>query len=254
MNADVVRERLDYATFFGAHVKRLQRKGNGEATGLCPFHDDQTASLSVNLAAGLFNCFACHATGDAFTFYRKLKGVDFPSAVRELGALVGLADKPPTQRVVDHFDYHDAESKLLYTKERIEPGRDGRRKEFRFFHVGAGGKRQTGRGCDAVLYRLPDVLRAKCLIIVEGEAKADLLASWGLPATCLDTGVGSKLTEAMIQQLAGKRIVILPDNDEPGREYANRLASQLYRRAASLRIVELPGLPEKGDILDWTRE
>jgi hypothetical protein len=41
-------------------------------------------------------------------------------------------------------------------------------------------KREPKRGPDPVLYRLPEVLRAKALLIVEGEAKADLLVSWGL--------------------------------------------------------------------------
>jgi hypothetical protein len=154
------------------------------------------------------------------------------------------------QRVVARFEYRDAAGKLHYFKERLEPGRDGRKKEFRFFH----GRRQPGRGCDAVWYRLREVLRAKAVLIVEGEAKADLLASWGLRATCLDSGAHSAMTTEMIYQMSGKRIAILPDNDPPGREYANRLASRLYGKVGSLRVVELPGLVEKGDILDWTNQ
>ena len=37
----------------------------------CPFHDDATPSLSVNTAAGLFNCFACGEKGNGFDLYMK---------------------------------------------------------------------------------------------------------------------------------------------------------------------------------------
>ena len=251
LTADSVRTSLDFGALFGAHVAKLKRRADGAATGLCPFHEDDHPSLSINLATGLFYCFSCGAKGDVFSFYQRMKGVDFSAAVRDLGQLAGLAeDAPMRQLVVARFEYRDAASNLLYFKERLEPGRDGRKKEFRFFH----GSRQPGRGCDAVWYRLPEVLRAKAVLIVEGEAKADLLASWGLRATCLDSGAGSKLTEEMVLQLAGKRIVILPDNDAPGRRYAQRLAGSLVGKVEVLKVLELPGLPEKGDILDWTRE
>ena len=46
-------------------------------------------------------------------------------------------------------------------------------------------------------------------------------------------------------------IVILPDNDEPGRKHAVAVATALLSVAASIRIVELPGLPAKGDMTDW---
>jgi hypothetical protein len=152
------------------------------------------------------------------------------------------------------FEYHDHNGRLLYWKERLEPGRDGRRKEFLFFHFGVEGKKKSGRGCDPVLYRLPKVLKVKSVLIAEGEAKADLLASWGLVATCLDSGASSKLTDEMVRRLCGKRVVILPDNDSPGREYARRLAEALVKRVEMLKVVKLPGLPDKGDILAWTRE
>jgi DNA primase len=254
MDAETVRTRLDLQRFYQGHVGKLKINGNQQAIGLCPFHDDHVASFSVSLKTGLYKCFACDAKGDLFSFYQRVKGIDFPSAVLELGARAGLiADRPIRQQVVARFDYHDSTSKLLYSKERLEPGRDGRKKEFRFFHHDSSGMRQSGRGTEPVLYQLPNVLGARALIIVEGEAKADLLTRWGLVATCLDTGAQSKLTEEMIGQLSRKRIGIVPDNDEPGREYATRVAQALYGKVETLRIVKLPGLPDRGDILDWVK-
>jgi hypothetical protein len=51
--------------------------------------------------------------------------------------------------------------------------------------------------------------------------------------------------------LRGAKVVILPDNDEPGRKHAQQAAKSLHGKAASVKVLELPGLPEKGDISDW---
>src|SRR5205085_10741321 len=49
----------------------------------------------------------------------------------------------------------------------------------------------------------------------------------------------------------GRRVVILPDNDEAGRKHAREVAANLSPVAAEVRILELPGLPPKGDVSDW---
>ena len=46
-------------------------------------------------------------------------------------------------------------------------------------------------------------------------------------------------------------MVILPDNDQPGRDHAQKVARSLHGIAASVKIVELPDLPAKGDVSDW---
>jgi len=51
--------------------------------------------------------------------------------------------------------------------------------------------------------------------------------------------------------LCGANVVILPDNDKPGRDFAKSKAVSLYGKAASVKVLELLGLPEKGDVIDW---
>jgi putative DNA primase/helicase len=46
-------------------------------------------------------------------------------------------------------------------------------------------------------------------------------------------------------------VVILPDNDQPGREHAEQVAHFLVGAAKEIKIIHLPGLPEKGDVSDW---
>src|SRR5439155_16203262 len=51
--------------------------------------------------------------------------------------------------------------------------------------------------------------------------------------------------------LRGAHVVMLPDNDAPGRKHIVKVAQSLQGIAASLKVVELPGLHEKGDVSDW---
>lgn len=251
IDKQTVLDRLDFRAFYQEHVKELKVNGKAEALGLCPFHDDTTASLSVNIEKGLYHCFACDAKGDAFSFFQKAHGVDFQTALKELADYTGVTEAAPVkQKVVASFTYRDAEGKPPYTKERLEPGRNGRSKEFRFYHL-KDGKRKSDRGGVPVLYNLPEVLRADYCFLVEGEGKADLLTSWGLTATCLDSGASSPWRDEYTASL--KKIIILPDADTPGRASAARVARILYNAGKKLKVVELPGLGEREDIIDWSK-
>jgi hypothetical protein len=51
--------------------------------------------------------------------------------------------------------------------------------------------------------------------------------------------------------LAGATVVILPDDDKPGRAHAVEVEADLKARGCEVAVVELPGLPDKGDVSDW---
>ena len=76
------------------------------------------------------------------------------------------------------------------------------------------------------------------------------LADLGLTATTNVGGAGKWRTEYS-DSLRGKDVVILPDNDEPGRKHASQIARSLSGKARSVKVVELPDLPKKGDVSDW---
>lgn len=72
-----------YSDLFGDHVKQLSVNASGQASGLCPFHDDVKPSFSMNLDTGLWSCHGCGASGNAITF-AKLRGLDIsPIAMPE---------------------------------------------------------------------------------------------------------------------------------------------------------------------------
>jgi len=245
--------------------------GREQALVRCCYHTEETPSLSVQLSTGLHNCKACSGKGDLFNLVMRVRGCDFKAALDYLESRAGIvtttatarpstttskatAPKVKTRKVAT-FTYTDAEGRKLYQKERHEPARDGiRSKEFFFSSWDKQGNRQKGFKGDHLPYRLHEVVKAPpeaVVFFVEGEGKVDLLASWGLVATCLDTGAESKWKPAYTPYFTGRHVVIVPDNDQAGEVYLAAVAKGLYEAAASVRVLRLPDLPEKGDVLDW---
>jgi hypothetical protein len=145
------------------------------------------------------------------------------------------------------YPYHGADGNLLYETIRYEP------KDFRQRQPdGNGGWTWNLNGVERVLYRLPELLadQEPIIYIVEGERDADRLASLGLTATTSPGGAG-KWKSQYSQSLRGHKVVILPDNDDAGRNHADQVAASLAGVAASVKIIHLPGLPEKQDVTDW---
>jgi hypothetical protein len=109
-------------------------------------------------------------------------------------------------------------------------------------------------GAPVVPYRLPQLLEAiaagETILMPEGERKVDTLRAMGFAATCAAEGA-KKWKPEHTAFLKGADVVLLPDNDPAGREHVDAIATSLAPVARRLRILELPGLPEKGDIVDW---
>ncbi len=108
-------------------------------------------------------------------------------------------------------------------------------------------------GVDRILYRLPELLGADpaaTVFVVEGEACADILSERGAVATTNLGGAG-KWREQYNLPLRSRHVVVLADNDDPGRRHAEQVAESLLDHAASVRLLLLPGLPEHGDVADW---
>ena len=96
-----------------------------------------------------------------------------------------------------------------------------------------------------VLYRLPDVLAAaaeeRTIFLVEGEKDADALHERGLIATT-NAGGADKWKAEFSVALTGAQVVLIPDNDEPGRKHVQRAGADLTNRGIPVRVLELPHL------------
>lgn len=226
-------------------LKGVRQDGAGWKA-LCPAHDDRRPSLKLDVAPDgkvLVHCFAGCRTEDV---------------VRALG--LEMADLMPDRphpgkrngRPGGHgaiYVYRDREGKPLFRVVR-KPGK-------RFYQQRPDGRGRwiSGiKGVTRVLYRLPEVLAAaqagRRVYIVEGEKDADNLAQLDLVATTNPGGAG-KWRREYSETLRGTHVVILPDNDEQGHKHAQQVARALHGVAASVKVLELPGLEPKGDVSDW---
>ena len=86
---DQVRERLNIGDVIG-EVVALKPAGRERMKGLCPFHNEKTASFHVHLDKGFYYCHGCKAHGDIFTFVMETQGMTFPDALRFLGERAGV--------------------------------------------------------------------------------------------------------------------------------------------------------------------
>jgi len=252
-------------------LPELKAVGTDQALVCCIYHDEKNPSMSVQVNTGKHNCRGCGVTGTIFDLMMKTKSLDFAAACQFMANRAGLKNEQEkiNFKVVGKYLYCDAEGNLAYWKERVEPGFNGKSKVFFFFHgndikPGQGfylskekKKPYNGRGKSEHLpYRLPELLNAtpdEIVFVPEGEKKCDFLASWGLVATCLDCGGTTKPNQLFIDSLTGRHVVILPDNDSTGEQYADTLTKALYGVAASIKVLRLPELKAKGDVLDWAK-
>jgi len=231
MKTKTAKSQLDY---IGGHFESFQKNGQGYKA-LCPLHDDTNPSLSINEGKDGRILICCHA-GCLSHGVLEVVGL----SMRDL--------MPGAKRIVAKYDYFDEGGELLYQAVRYEP------KDFRQRKPKAGGGWVwSTKGVCRVLYRLPELLKADTKLpvyIVEGEKDVDRLREIGLLATCNVGGAG-KWREDYNEHLAGRTVVISPDNDPAGWDHARNVARQLHGVAKSIKILELPDLAEKGDVIDW---
>jgi hypothetical protein len=221
------------------------RGSNGWWNAKCPAHQDGRASLGLRDA------------DDGGLAYKCMAGCDSKAVRDALKAKGLLPERQKGERkakaswnVVATYDYTDEAGALLFQVCRMDP------KDFRQRRPDPAARcTWIWRLGDVrrVLYRLPELLAsapAEPVFLVEGEKDADRLRSLGLVATTNPQGAG-KWLKADRDALAGRNVVALPDNDDAGRKHARQVAADLAGKAASMRLLELPNLPPKGDVSDW---
>jgi len=219
----------------------IKPQGHNKWLALCPCHNDHEPSLSITLD-GIQILLHCHA------------GCSIDAVLSKVGLIKAdlyLDNKPfGLKKVSKRYDYQDVGGKLLYQVQRYDD------KTFSVRRPTDNGTWVSGMGdIKPVIYRLPQIIKAvkaqTPIIIPEGEKDADTLALLGRDATTNPFGAGKwKKEYSDVFQGAGT-VIITPDNDQPGRDHAMAVADSLFGRVSSLKVIELPGLPEKGDITNW---
>ncbi|MBU2549280.1 MAG: AAA family ATPase [Proteobacteria bacterium] len=239
----------NWQQFYGKYLPGIKPAGGQEFKAKCPFHEDNNPSLCFNGDTGAYFCHGCGKKGSALHFYAKVNGLDtgrdFGRVLKGIAQDFGIPWEEKQARLVRAYDYVDASGSLLFQVCRMDP------KDFRQRRPNGNGSWAWNlKGVETVLYRLPEVLRTDEVLIVEGEKDADNVADLGLCATTCPMGA-KKWKPEYSGHLKGKHVILCPDNDNQGREHMALVGAALKGVAASIKWLELPGLPSKGDISDW---
>ena len=214
-------------------LEGVRRRGNDQADARCPAHDDSKASLSVARGRDGRTLLQCHA------------GCDWHSVLTALGLSTSAAFGEP--HMVAEYTYTDAAGTPLYVVERWEP------KTFK--QRLANGHRRTPTPENRVLYNLPVIenVRAsvnKSLFYTEGERDVHTLSAKGYAATTSLGGANKPWQPQYTEALAGMHVVIVADNDAPGRKWARAVAEHLHPQATTAIVVPPSGIKDVTELLD----
>ena len=183
----------------------------------------------------------------------------FIEALEHFAAKAGVnlpATKPGTggKFVEEVYDYRDADDSLIYQAIRYRKHDGG--KTFRQRRPdGQGGFAYNLDGVSPLPFRLPELLAAdpsQTVWVVEGEKDVNRAISEGLVATCNHGGTGNTRAWAeLAPSFRGRDVVVIADNDDPGRKHAAGVADHFVAHAASVRVIDLFDVPHRGDLSDF---
>ena len=227
-----------------AKLERVKRTGQGRWQALCPGHNDTQASLSIRVDDGKVLAY-CHA---GCTIEQILAALNLTKADLFLNDRKAKPPRVQHREIEAIYHYTDANGKPFEVV-RTQPKGFYQRQPH-----GKGGYINNLEGITPTLYHRKDLEKAiiygDTIHIPEGEADCDRLWQLGLVATCNPGGVG-KWKMDYSDALIAAYVVILPDNDDAGGQHSQQVARSLHGKAASIKVLELPNLPPKGDVSDW---
>jgi len=213
-------------------VHALQARRSGSCwMAKCPAHDDSNPSLSIKELDGkvLLHCHAGCTQGDVIDAL-KVRGL-------------WQTERTEYARIVATYDYTDEYGNLLYQVVRYQP------KDFKQRRPDGCGGWTWRKGERQVLYHLPEVLEAPIVFVVEGERDVETLRDYGFVATTNAGGAKAHWVPQYTEALRGREVILIPDNDAPGRKRVLNIARTLLGKVARLVILELEGGSK--DVTEW---
>jgi predicted P-loop ATPase len=201
---------------------------------------------------------------DAINWMRDDAGCDIGEPAKSNGQhrrRIGANGRGPKGDIVTTYDYVDEQGELLFQVARYFDPATGNR-DFRQRHKDGNGQWVDNiKGVRRVPYRLPELLEALAnehrVYVVEGEKDVDALWARGQPATCNPMGAGKwpKMRDDLNPYFAHADVVIISDNDVPGRHHARQVATELHAVAVRVRVLDFgqhwAECPAKGDVSDF---
>lgn len=227
-------------------LNKVKSCGNGEYTALCPAHNDTNPSLSVCEKEGkiLLHCHKGCSSGDIVAAL----GMEMKELFCDSTALSRQRVEPQRSHIYRNEDGSCFARKHIFT----DPVK-GKYACWELYNNGGYTKGLCGK--KPPLYALPELIEARGNIyIAEGEKDVETLQKMGLCATTSPKGAGGKWEADYNKYLEGRDIVIISDNDEAGKIYADNVKAAVLPVAKSVMHIPAkrlyPDLESKGDISD----
>jgi putative DNA primase/helicase len=271
----------EVSTFYSDRLPDLPQEGP-EWRWVCKLHGGQGENFTVNAETGCWYCHSqCGRGGSIYDLEMLLSNTDFAAAANEVHRIVGR----PALRQVDRepemkwglpgwshgylreriekierdnqwkhtavYPYFRVEGSLAYVKVRFLDKQND--KTFRQWAITSSGgwMNRNKAGARPMLYRLNTLAAADEVFLVNGEKAADRgAAELGIVTTCTPDGEG-KWSGEYTRALVGKAVRIITDNDEKGVKHGKVVSAALGQHAREVKVIQLPGLPPKGDLWDW---
>ena len=249
---------------FLALLDNVKPASGGRFMARCPGHADgagpgeQSLSVSLDGQKILIKCFADCETAEI------VKAMNLE--LKDLFLVKEDAPRRSEKHIGKTYDYTDAQGHLEFQVVRYVPKsfkqrRPGGKDDWiwsLYEHDPAypNDPKKKRLAVRLFLYHLPEVVRAiqenQFVICAEGEKDVETLRSMGFIATCNPMGAG-KWRDEYSDSLRGAHVVIIPDNDEPGRKHATEVGQSLQGKAASTRLLTLTGSDIK-DVTNWVEK
>lgn len=264
----------------GKYVKLVHSSGD-EYSGCCPFHDDTTPSFYVNEKSGQFFCHGCGAKGDMIDFVARKDAISKGQAINKLNELEPEPSHITKQTPSPYKILPVPEDANLDTPIRAFNPKSGRWVNYRpvllhpYFNdtkqlIGAvlrleikdskvyvpiqWGEAMGEQGWIAAAFSKPrfpygiDKLidQDQPVVVVEGEKAADALQDVAPEIAALSWAGGTNsVGHTDWSCIYGKRVVLWPDADGPGRAAMNQLA-EILRNKCEVLIVNVDDAPRDG--------
>lgn len=253
---------------------------------------EQGSSLSIDLSSGLWKDHATDDGGDLISLYRAWRGYhgesNFVLSLKEIARdflndaielerptwqptpaaqiekrKAELGSKPRDENLqlgapVATYRYYDLHGNIIASVVRFEPDGTRESKTFRpWCYKTIDGKQKWVMGAPDMrpLYRLPELATSPTVVLCEGEGCVDALASVGIVATSAMQGAKAPIDKTDWSPLAGKKVIVWPDKDQPGFDYALKVSERLLALGCKVLGVTPPdAAPDKWDAADCVFE
>ena len=284
-----LKSRVAVSEVIGRSIK-LRRDGK-------EFRAIDNKSLTINDQKGIWFDHATNEGGDVLEWLQR-SGMSFTDAIAEVASIAGVplpngtgghasnsrtnaikarsgatkasAEKRPSlsakREIVATYDYTDAQGELIYQVVRLEWVEEGERQKT--FRQRRPNPEKPGEwiwnleGVQHGLYRLVDLRETgvdETVFLPEGEKDVETLIGFGLAATT-NSGGAKNWSKDHAEAFRGRDVVVMIDNDEPGRERGKTVVASLYGIARRVRVLDFsqdgiwPQAPKGADVTDWVRQ